>query len=377
MVRTRQALYVFTMGMMLLIVSGLSSCGPSGSKQAAVPKVTKPVEEKEAELPVVYSKTVIAKNRLIRPYWLEIKMIPESQVPVEEGYFDKVEDVVGMMAKDDIPQGVGILKKMVTPSDVDRLRKVISKGMVAIAIPMTAVQAMPFLAPNDRVDVIGTLLLPDLDGRHTKAVTRFLARSVRVVAVHRTFDPGPYARKSQDPKEAKKAAKDENIRNPYQGREEIRSVTVEVPPKLAQELAMAMDMCKKIRLATCSESGTQLLDRDVRIDSSWLNASTEAAEVKKVATKEKKVFRELLVNLGNKHEMRRAWSNKALAEPYDEDGDAPLEQDGIPTGVKDRATVIARPPEDSELLEPLDDVDDSTISLPSLPDGVELPKLPE
>ena len=382
MVRTKRVLYVFALGLMLLVISGLSSCGPGGrSQQAAKPTtVAKPVEEKEAELPVVYSKTTIAKNRLIRPYWLEVRMIPESQVPVEEGYYDKIEDVVGMMAKDDIPQGVGLLKKMVTPSEVDRLRKVITKGMVAIALPMTAVTAMPFLATNDRVDVIGTLnlvLRGGPRGRRSQAVTRFLARDVRVVAVHRTFDPGPYARRSKDPDKAKQEANREAIRNPYQGREEIRSVTIEVTPDKAQELALAMEMCKKIRLATVGEAGTKFQDRDVRIDSSWLNASTEAATAKKAAKKKKKIYRELLVNIGNRHAMRRSWSNKALAEPYDEDADAPLFQDGKPTGVKDRTPVATRPPEDEDLLEPLEDIDDTSISLPSLSDGVELPQLPE
>ena len=383
MVRTKRALYVFTMGLLLLVVSGLSSCGPGGrSQQAAKPTtVAKPAAEKEPELPVVYSKTTIAKNRLIRPYWLEVKMIPESQVPVEEGYYDKIEDVVGMMAKDDIPQGVGLLKKMVRPSEVDRLRKILTKGMVAIALPMTAVTAMPFLAPNDRVDVIGTLMLTVHDesrrGTKTRAVTRFLARNVRVVGVHRTFDPGPYARRSKDPEKAKNEANREAIRNPYQGREEIRSVTIEVTPEKAQKLAMAMEMCKKIRLATVGEAGAKFQDRDVRIDSSWLNASTEASTVKKTAVKEKKVFRELLVNYGIRKELRRSWSNKALSEPYDADADAPLFQDGKPTGVKDRAPVATRPPEDEDLLEPLDDIDDTSISMPSLSDGVELPQLPE
>ncbi len=377
MVRTQRVLSVFAMACLLLIVSGLSSCGPSGNKPVQKQQLAKAPEPEEEKLPVVYTNTTIAKNRLIRPYWLEVRMIPESQVPVEEGYYDKIEDVVGMMAKDDIPQGVGVLKKMVRPSEIDRLRKLVTKGMVAIALPMNAVTAMPFLAPNDRVDVIGTIMVRNKYNPKAKASaeTHFLARNVRVLAVHRTFDPGPYAKKAKDGE--KKSKQPEKIRNPYQGREEIRSVTVEVPPELAQKLAMAMDMSKNLRLATCSDAGTKLQDRDVRIDSSWLNASTESAKEKKVKKTKKIVYREVLVNRGVRHEQKRAWSNRALLAPYDEEGDAPLIQDGVPTGVKDKTPTVARAPEDQDLLEPLDEVDDTNISLPSLPEEIELPSLPE
>ena len=389
MEQTKRFLLVIGLGMLLFMVSALSSCSPGAGDETREPSQDmgsgQESEEKEKvrELPVVYSRAKIAKNRVIRPHWLEVKMIPETQVPVEEGYFEAIEEVVGMLATGDIPKGIGILEKMVTTANIDRLGKVVSKGKVAIAVPTDAITAMPFVAPNDRVDVIGTLILEDSVTGKTRAQTSYLAENVRVLAVHMTFDPGPYAKRSQRGGKGASQEQEQSIRNPYNGRSEIRSVTLEVDSALAQKLALATVMSKDIRLTTHSATGKQSRERDISIDDRWLEASAKGEEARDGdgdgGEKKKDRYEEFFVYKGSGRRDRRVWSVKQLNEPYDEDADAPLFQDGKATGVKaDTEPVDSRPssPEDV-LLEPLEEVDDLDVELPSLAPEIELPESPD
>jgi len=371
--RAQQFLWVWMLAVLLLISSGLSSCGPGGgapSTVAPAPASTlaRPPRVEEPPVSVVYTRTTIVKDRVIRPYWLEVRSVPRSQAPTEEGFFGAVEDVVGMKSVDDVPQGVAVLKKFVVVPGEISLADLVSPGMVAMSVPTNAVTAMPFLAQNDRVDVIATLGLTEPDSRTPRTETQILVRNVRVLAVHRTFDPGPYAKKvSTDANEAAKEA-NATIRNPYEGRAEIRSVTLEVSPQIAQKLALAMDLTRELRLAACSESGDAQQPGDVRV-SDALFAADEGLDKPVAAAPAAPTGppREITLIFGRTHQ-RQNWSPQILAAPYDEDADAPLTQDGVPTGVREHGPTASLPPPDADLLAPLEAVDDTDITLPSLPE---------
>jgi len=91
---------------------------------------------------------------------VELKGWPESDVP--EGALTSVEDVYGRTARVNIVRGMPILASMLVEQPPASLQ--IPEGSVAYALPVARYSSVAWaLQPGDRVDVILSLLLLDLD----------------------------------------------------------------------------------------------------------------------------------------------------------------------------------------------------------------------
>lgn len=99
-------------------------------------------------------------------------------------FFTEIQEVVGKRTKYDLPQGFPLTPNMVTDAPTGSYAAFsIPRGMVAISIPISRLTSVSYaIQPGDRVNVIASLMLVDLD---TQFQTRLPNFSASVVA------PGP------------------------------------------------------------------------------------------------------------------------------------------------------------------------------------------
>jgi len=127
-------------------------------------------------------------------YW---QAWPEEAVSngyVVEGQGQGIEDFAGSVVRAPIAQGEPITgRRLVQPGDAGFMAAVLSPGMRAVAVPISAERgAGGFILPNDRVDVIVSF---EDDGEGARGGRRaFVARTIvenaRVLAIDEMFGDG-------------------------------------------------------------------------------------------------------------------------------------------------------------------------------------------
>jgi pilus assembly protein CpaB len=113
---------------------------------------------------------------------------------IVEGRSDGADDFAGAVVRAPISEGEPVTgRRLVQPGDAGFMAAVLSPGMRAVAVPISAERgAGGFILPNDRVDVLVSYE-EDVEGR--RGSTRsFIARTVvenaRVLAIDQTFGGG-------------------------------------------------------------------------------------------------------------------------------------------------------------------------------------------
>ena len=314
-----------------LLLLMITSCGTVDEKEDAM-QVKTPVKE-EPRVSAVFSRAKLVRNMPIKPEQIEVRQIPVSDVPRNIEYAASIGELKNAIAERDIDPGTILLSNMYSYNVIDRLSEIVTPGKVAISIPTNASKAMAFLAPNDKVDIIGsyTLWAPGRDGSGKSTLeefTSYIGIGCRVLAVHTEFllpDGSTSDKEDHEERDVK-----ETIRNPYKGRKEIRSVTVEVDSQTAQKIAMLSQDLKtsSIRLAAHSQNAGVNDARDLTVSDYFLSRETEEETARTQARDEGKQnvpYNKITIFSGGKTETKH-WSEDELNQPYDEDKDAPLQQ---------------------------------------------------
>jgi pilus assembly protein CpaB len=106
------------------------------------------------------------------------------------------EDLAGSVVRGRIGQGEPITgRKLVQPGDAGFMAAVLSPGMRAVAVPISAeTGAGGFILPNDRVDVIVSYEQDMEGGRGSRGfVARTIVENARVLAIDQTYGEGEEA----------------------------------------------------------------------------------------------------------------------------------------------------------------------------------------
>jgi pilus assembly protein CpaB len=105
-----------------------------------------------------------------------------------------VEDFVGSVVRSAISQGEPVSdRKLVQPGDAGFMAIVLSRGMRAVAVPISEeTGAGGFILPNDRVDIIATYEAESESafGSRLSFVARTLVENARVLAIDQTYGDG-------------------------------------------------------------------------------------------------------------------------------------------------------------------------------------------
>jgi pilus assembly protein CpaB len=196
------------------------------------------------EVLVIKAKRDIREAETINETMLELKLIPKRFLEPAALSFEQKEqgkeavkglkDLAGMVALVPIKRGEQVtLNKMVEPGIRTGLAPQIAPGKRAIAIPVSETSGVSKLVkPGDRVDLIAVI---DMGGGKEGKIAKTLFQDVVVLAVGRNVT-GNVARTIEA--------------DPFGGKDKIRSlaedysfasVTLEVDPAQAQELALVMN----------------------------------------------------------------------------------------------------------------------------------------
>ena len=105
-----------------------------------------------------------------------------------------IEDFAGSVVRAPIGEGEPITgRRLVQPGDAGFMAAVLSPGMRAVAVPISAERgAGGFILPNDRVDVIVSFEedVPGQRGSTRTYVARTIVENARVLAIDQTFGEG-------------------------------------------------------------------------------------------------------------------------------------------------------------------------------------------
>jgi len=105
-----------------------------------------------------------------------------------------IEDFAGSVVRAPIGEGEPITgRRLVQPGDAGFMAAVLSPGMRAVAVPISAERgAGGFILPNDRVDVIVSFEedVPGQRGSTRTFVARTIVENARVLAIDQTFGEG-------------------------------------------------------------------------------------------------------------------------------------------------------------------------------------------
>jgi Flp pilus assembly protein CpaB len=122
---------------------------------------------------VIIAKTNIPVGEPIRSDLVEVEERPNTNIALQGGYTfseENLDDIVGQIAKVNIVKGQALLRPMLAlnPTDLasmgSDLALYIDQGNVAVAVPIDNFSGAAYaLRPGDRVDVLMTLSLIDLD----------------------------------------------------------------------------------------------------------------------------------------------------------------------------------------------------------------------
>ena len=349
------------------IVVFLAGCGAGGGSPSSQPDDDTAAGTAPAatvrKVPLVYARSTIARGRTIEKANIELREVPEDEVPKKAVCATKLEEVVGKIAFEDIEQGKPMFNYLFGAFTVTRLSDLVASGKRAVSISTNAALANPFLRQNDRVDIIGTFNTERTgeDGkRQTVKKTMILLEDLRVLAVDRTFSPGRHGiptgdegpkKVNKNAKKGKSGARDQSIDNPYVGRKEIRSVTLEMSLDQCQKLTLASESVKSLHLATRGEGAGLKSYSDIEITDDTIRGRRED-KVKKESP-----IQEIQWMAGAKSTV--LVFDKTRYTDYDEDADAPV---GYGSSGRKRDDGRLAPEDD-----PLTD-DGQSVDLPSLPE---------
>jgi len=139
-----------------------------------LPSSTPDTTSETVEAPVVdMVGVVVVSQQIPRGYLLNETVLSTIDIPREmliEGYFTDMAQVVGRQARLDLDSNMLLTSSMVVDSP-DQLSATgslaalsIPRGMVAVSIPINRLSSVSYAPrPGDHVNVIGTLLVLDLD----------------------------------------------------------------------------------------------------------------------------------------------------------------------------------------------------------------------
>jgi len=206
-------------GTAMLVRSWLAQRGPVANAEPIAP----PPPQKA----VLVARAATARGQILKPADLAWQPWPEAGIG--KAYIQdsakKIEDFAGWVARDPFVPGEPITEaKIVAPGSRGFLAAVLSPGMRAVSVPVTATSGISGLVfPGDQVDILVSEVLP---ATHTKGnaapqkAAETVLHDVRVLAVDQKLES-----KSGEATVA-------------------HNVTLEVTPKQAEEIAVATEMGK-------------------------------------------------------------------------------------------------------------------------------------
>lgn len=135
---------------------------------------------------IVVTKTDIPIGTRITPDLIEIKNRPDTNIAVQGGYtIENPDEVIGRIARYDIPKGQEILRDMLAVNATDigalgsDLANFIDQGDVAIAFKIDQLSGAAFaVRPGDLVDMLMTLRLVAIDPEFRTALPNFVQRVI-------------------------------------------------------------------------------------------------------------------------------------------------------------------------------------------------------
>jgi pilus assembly protein CpaB len=163
-----------------------SDSGPSGQQQPVVVET----------VPVVFLVQPVSRGETIPPEKLAITDLPKSNVP--QVYFSDLGEVIGRIASFDLQQGTFITQSMIVENPVDLIgtnigsdhAAMIPAGMVAFPIPINRFSSLAYgLSRGDRVNVIVTLAMVDMDTQFQSILPNFTAGVIEAQASMEGVEP--------------------------------------------------------------------------------------------------------------------------------------------------------------------------------------------
>jgi pilus assembly protein CpaB len=227
-----------TLRIVLLLVSALGAAGMTAvfakswlSAERAANKQAVVVENKEAKTMVLVAGETLNAGSFVQDKHLKWQVWPKDGVT--ENFFVKPkklaegkngkESFIGAVARTTINVGEPVTnKRIVHPGERGFLAAVLTPGQRAVSVPVNTTTGISgFVFPGDKVDLLLTVKFKGKN-RAGKETTRYfsetLMRNIRVLAI------------------------DQTIENADGKVKPIKTVTVEVSPKQAEGVAIALNM---------------------------------------------------------------------------------------------------------------------------------------
>jgi Flp pilus assembly protein CpaB len=203
---------------------------------------------------VVVAKRTIATRHIIGAADLELRQIPVSGAHPRA--LHNVDQAINQVAVSDIFEGEQVITDMLAPAGVGAsLSYVVPKGMLAVTIAVNEiVDVAGFIAPGDRVDVVGTVT-----PNGSQQISRIFLQNVLVLAIAQTPDQKP----GQPPKVT-------------------TSVTVALTPQQVEGLTQ-IDDTGRLRLALRPAGSTAIVETRGETTVSALNGLGAPAAIPAVA----------------------------------------------------------------------------------------------
>lgn len=145
---------------------------------------------------ILVAKVALTTGSFVRPESLRWQNWPDGAL--SPGYAvegeKKLEDFVGSIVRTTITAGEPITDaKVVTPGNSGFLAAVLTPGMRAVSVPVTATSGISgFVFPGDRVDLILTHVLPQEGASPTeRRASETVLRNIRVLAIDQKVESKP------------------------------------------------------------------------------------------------------------------------------------------------------------------------------------------
>jgi pilus assembly protein CpaB len=195
---------------------------------------------------VLVARAAIARGQILKP--ADLAWQPWPVGAIGKAYIQdstkKIEDFAGWVARDPFVPGEPVTEaKIVAPGSRGFLAAVLSPGMRAVSVPVTATSGISGLVfPGDQVDILVSEVLPTRGSNGNAApqkAAETVLHDVRVLAVDQKLES-----KSGEAAVA-------------------HNVTLEVTPKQAEEIAVATEMGKlSLSLRSLATSSTETASAD-------------------------------------------------------------------------------------------------------------------
>jgi pilus assembly protein CpaB len=140
---------------------------------------------------VLVARGAIARGQILKPQDFAWQVWPEGGI--DRAYIQagtRPEAFAGWVARDPFVAGEPIIEaKIVAPGSRGFLAAVLSPGMRAVSVPVTATSGISgFVFPGDRVDILITHPIPTAGGKEEHRASETVLQDVRVLAVDQKLD---------------------------------------------------------------------------------------------------------------------------------------------------------------------------------------------